>query len=156
MALGDRLEHLGPGVMSQEAQTASKTAHAGALQLADEYRVIHPAILHNILVNLGWRKRGLCYQWADDLTARLEVLKLQTLKLHRGAARLGSRREHSAVVLTAVDQPFEQGIVLDAWRHGGRLFWSAVKADKYPWQEVEVDEGNPQPITSANAAKAAP
>ncbi|HOC52079.1 MAG TPA: hypothetical protein PKI07_13410, partial [Verrucomicrobiota bacterium] len=46
-----------------------------------------------------------------------------------------TRREHSSVVLTAPGQPFEQGIVLDAWRRSGRLYWSGVKEDKYPWIE---------------------
>jgi hypothetical protein len=108
------------------------------LELAREYRVVHPAIFHNVLVNIGVRKRGLCFQWADDLSAKLESLHLRTLRLRRGVARLDTRREHSSVVLTAPGQAFDRGIVLDAWRHSGRLFWSGVKEDKYPWIEVEV------------------
>ena len=48
------------------------------------------------------------------------------------------RQEHSSVVLTAPGQAFDQGIVLDAWRHSGRLYWGAVKADKSPWIEVKM------------------
>ena len=72
-------------------------------------------------MNLGVRKRGLCFQWADDLTLKLQSLRLRTLQLHRGVARLDTRREHSSVVLTAPGQPFDKGVVLDAWRHSGRL-----------------------------------
>jgi hypothetical protein len=84
------------------------------------------------------RKRGLCFQWADDLSAKLQSLQLRTLQLHRGVARLETRREHSSVVLTPSGQPFDQGIVLDAWRHSGRLYWGGVKQDRYPWIEVQV------------------
>jgi hypothetical protein len=94
--------------------------------------------VQNVLVNAGLKQRGLCFHWAEDLSARLEALNLRTLEVHRGVARLETRREHSSVVLTARSQPFPEGIVLDAWRHSGRLYWNYVTADKYPWIRVEV------------------
>jgi len=136
--LADRLEVLSPTVAPAEATLAAETAYSYSAELANEYRVVRPAILHNVLVNLGLRKRGLCFQWADDLSAKLESLHLRTLKVRRGVARLETRREHSSVVLTAPGQAFDQGIVLDAWRHSGHLYWCPVKEDKYPWTEVEV------------------
>jgi hypothetical protein len=136
--LAARLEGLRPTVAPAEAALAARTAYFYSAELAREYRVVRPAILHNVLVNLGLRKRGLCFQWADDLSAKLQSLQLHTLQLHRGVARLETRREHSSVVLTAPGQPFDEGIVLDAWRHSGRLYWDPVKGDKYPWIEVEV------------------
>jgi hypothetical protein len=122
----------------REASLAAKTAHSYAFELAKEYRVVRPAILHNVLVNWGLRKRGLCFQWADDLSAKLQSLDLHTLQVRRGVARLETRREHSSVVLSAPGQPFDEGIVLDAWRRSGRLYWGGVKQDHYPWIEVEV------------------
>jgi hypothetical protein len=136
--LAGHLEALSPTVASAEAALAAETACSYSVELAKEYRVVRPAILHNVLVNLGLRKRGLCFQWADDLSAKLQSLQLRTLQLHRGVARLETRREHSSVVLTAPGQPFDEGIVLDAWRHSGRLYWGGVKQDHYPWIEVEV------------------
>jgi hypothetical protein len=143
--LAARLRGLGPSVDPQEAAFAAETACAYSLELAREYRVVRPAIWHNVLVNWGVRRRGLCFQWADDLSAKLESLHLRTLTVRRGAARLETRREHSSVVLTAPGQAFDQGIVLDAWRHSGRLYWCSVKEDRYPWIEVEViTEGETQ------------
>jgi hypothetical protein len=136
--LAERLEALGPKVAPAEAELTAATAYSYSLELAREYRVVRPAIWHNVLVNWGVRKRGLCYQWADDLSAKLESLHLHALQVRRGVARLETRREHSSVVLTASGQMFDQGIVLDAWRHSGRLYWGPVRADKYPWIEVEV------------------
>jgi hypothetical protein len=136
--LAGRLRALSPKVDEREAVLAAETACACSLELARQYRVVRPAILHNVLVNTGLRQRGLCFQWADDLSARLKSLELRTLEVRRGVARLETRREHSSVVLTAPGQVFEQGIVLDAWRHSGRLCWCGVTKDKYPWIEVEV------------------
>jgi hypothetical protein len=132
------LEALSSTVAPAEATLTVETAYSYSVELAKEYRVVRPAILHNVLVNLGLRKRGLCFQWADDLSAKLQSLQLHTLQLHRGVARLETRREHSSVVLTAPGQPFDEGIVLDAWRHSGRLYWGGVGQDHYPWIEVEV------------------
>ncbi len=136
--LAQALRLLAPTVEATEADRAATCAYAAARELAREYRVVRPAILHNMLVNMGVRDRGLCYHWADDLEARLRALDLKSLELHRGVAGLGTYREHSSVVLTAVGQPFEEGIVLDAWRRGGKLFWLGVKKDRYQWIRVRV------------------
>ena len=139
-ALAERLCGLSPSVDQREAALAAETACVYSLELARQYHAVRPAIWHNVLVNLGLKERGLCFQWADDLSAKLESLHLRTLTLRRGVARLETRREHSSVVLTAPGQAFNYGIVLDAWRHSGRLYWSGVKEDKYPWIEVKVIE----------------
>jgi hypothetical protein len=137
-SLAARLQELSPLVAPDEAARAAEVAHSHSIELAGQYRVARPAILHNVFVNLGLRKRGLCFQWADDLSASLQSLGLRTLQVRRGVARWETLREHSSVVLTAPGQPFSDGIVLDAWRHSGRLYWSGVRQDKYPWIEVEV------------------
>ncbi len=136
--LAQRLCALTNTVAADEATLLAATAHSYSLELARQYRAVRPAILHNVLVNMGLRKRGLCFQWADDLYAKLQSLRLRTLDLHRAVARLDTRREHSSVVVTARGQPFEEGIVLDAWRHSGRLYWGEVKRDPHPWIEVRL------------------
>lgn len=137
--LAARLCALSGTVSPAEATNAAVTACESALRLARDYHVVRPAWFHNVLVNVGLRRRGLCYQWADDLTTDLERLHLKTLQIHRGVARLETRREHSCVVLTALGQAFEEGIALDAWRYCGRLHWSRVTQDKYPWIRVELE-----------------
>jgi hypothetical protein len=105
--------------------------------------VFGPPLFHNFLVNIGLKERGLCYHWAEDLLTRLEALRLATLEFRWGNARAGTLREHNTVVVTAQDQPFDQGIVLDAWRHSGRLHWTHVNADRYPWKEVILTPSPP-------------
>ena len=136
-SLRRRLKALSPSVRADEAQRFAQCAYVTSRQLAREYRVVFPPALNNILVNTGARKRGLCYQWTEDLMRRLDALKLETLELHWGESFAGTFSENNGLVVTAKGQPFEQGIVLDAWRYQGRLFWAPLRADPehYKWKE---------------------
>jgi hypothetical protein len=75
--------------------------------------------------------------WTEDLLEHLRRLDLKSFQLHWGVAHHGEtwRVEHSSVVITAKGQDFEDGIVLDPWRHSGNLYWSLVKKDRYPWRK---------------------
>ena len=137
-ALAKKLSELSPLVNTNEAAQAADAAIRYPLQLARTYHATPPAVINNIFINTGFHPRGLCFQWADDLTVKLMTLHLHTLELHRGVARLGTKHEHSCVVLTASGQAFTNGITLDAWRDCGRLHWSPVPADKFAWQEVDL------------------
>jgi hypothetical protein len=138
-SLGHRLAMLSPKVGVDEAERTAECAYVTSRRLARDYRVVGPPLFHNFLINTGIRKRGLCYQWAQDLIVPLNALELRTLELHWGEARPNTWREHNCVVVTARGQSFEQGIVLDAWRHSGRLFWAPVIADHYPWKENRAE-----------------
>jgi len=119
-----------------EAGLLAETAISYSSYLAEEYRLVRPAILHNVLVRMGLKDRGLCYHWTEDLMQRLVLLELKNFQLHWGVAHRGSElREHNSVVVTARGQKFEEGIVLDPWRNSGELYWARVKNDRYPWKE---------------------
>lgn len=134
-ALAERIAALAPDVSRNEAARLASRAYATANELRHEYRVVGPPLFHNFLVNTGIRKRGLCFQYAEDLLARLDELKLSTLELHWGEARAGTLREHNCVVVTARGGPFRSGIILDCWRHSGHLYWAPLATDDYPWIE---------------------
>jgi hypothetical protein len=133
--LGDRIAALGPKVRRDEARRVAECAYATAELLRHKYGAVWPPLFQNFLVNTGIRKRGLCFQWAEDLLEQLDALKVTTLELHWAEARPGTWREHNCVVVTAKGQPIRDGILLDCWRHSGHLFWSVVSADHYPWVE---------------------
>jgi hypothetical protein len=135
--LRTKLAMLSPTVRVDEAERLAQTAYVTSRRLAREYRVVFPPALNNILVNTGGRKRGLCYQWTEDIMRELDALKLETLELHWGEAFARTFSENNGVVVTAKGQPFSQGIVLDAWRYQGRLYWGPVRKDPegYPWRE---------------------
>ena len=43
------------------------------------------------------------------------------------------------MVITARNQPFQEGIIIDGWRRAGRLYWGKVtKDDEYKWKEAAL------------------
>lgn len=127
--LRDALVALAPDVDPAEAELLSVTAHTTSRDLARKYRLVWTPIFQNLLIHMGKRERGYCGHYTRDIGERLKELKLKTLLLHWGAAFAGTIDENNCLVVTARNQPFEDGIVLDGWRRGGRLFWSALKKD---------------------------
>jgi hypothetical protein len=127
--LRDALVALAPDVDPGEAELLSVTAHTASRDCAREYRLAWSPIFQNFLIHMGKRQRGWCGHYARDIGERLKELRLKTLVLHWGAAFAGTDDESNCLVVTARNQPFEDGIVLDGWRNGGRLFWSLLKKD---------------------------
>jgi len=127
--LQDALAALAPDVDLGEAELLSVTAHTASRSLAREYGLVWSPIFQNFLIHMGKRQRGYCGHYARDIGERLKELKLKTLVLHWGAAFAGTEDESNCLVVTAPNQPFQDGIVIDGWRKGGRLFWCALKKD---------------------------
>src|SRR5438128_6275817 len=114
--LSKALAGLARDVDPAEAELVSVTAHTTARKLAKDYRVVLNPEFTVFLVNVGMRKRGWCGHWAQDLGAHLKELKLKTLVLHWGEAYPNSSSENNSLVVTARNQPFDEGIILEAWR----------------------------------------
>jgi hypothetical protein len=134
--LSKALTGLAPDVDPAEAQLLSVTAHTTARRLKREYRVVLNPEFTVFLYNIGMRKRGWCGHWAQDIGAELKELKLKTLVLHWGEAYPNTTSENNALVVTARNQPFQDGVILDGWRRAGRLFWCPVRKD----DEYEVEQ----------------
>jgi len=127
--LRDALVALAPDVDPGEAEMVSVAAQTTEQSLAREYRVVWNGGFQNLLIHMGKRERGYCGHYTRDIGERLKALKLKTLVLHWGAAYAGTLDENNGLVVTARNQPFENGIVLDGWRRAGRLFWCPLKED---------------------------
>ena len=134
-ALTREISSLGSNIDPDEARRAAIIAYEYPRQLALQYNVTDLPLIHNAKVNAGLRQRGLCYQWADDLEMRLRREDFKTLHLHRAIANADTILiDHSTVIIAQVGESFKQGIVLDPWRNGGRLFWSKTLQDsRYAW-----------------------
>ncbi|WP_405109006.1 hypothetical protein L0Z65_15355 [Phaeobacter sp. BS52] len=131
------IEALSPDVDPAEAARAAHIAYSHATALAEEYQVTTSPILHNTLVNSGVRQRGLCYHYAEDMQARLQSEGFQSLTILRAIAepRNSFRIEHSSAVIAPKGAGIYGGIVLDPWRYGGKLYWSATSDDpRYDWE----------------------
>lgn len=112
-----------------EAALMSETAHRMSRRCAREYGVHGDPAVHNYLIHIGVKKKGICADYTRDIGAKLKEFHFKTLVLHWGAAWAKESDENNALVVTARNQPFLDGIVLDGWRRGGRLFWCKVKDD---------------------------
>jgi len=127
-ALQDDLTDLNRQANMLEARQVAETAITYSSYLAEVYELVRPAVLHNVLVRMSIKERGLCYHWTEDLMKQLKSLDLKTYQLHWAVAYRGSElREHNSVVITATDQAFENGMVLDPWRNSGNLYWDLIR-----------------------------
>ena len=128
---------LGPEVDRDEARRAAEISYAHSHRLALEYEITDPPIIHNTKVNLGIKPRGLCWHWAHDMEKRLAQERFATLDLHRAVANADNafRLEHSTAIVSAKGADYDDGIILDPWRKGGRLTWMPVREDDaYNWE----------------------
>ncbi len=128
---------LGPEVNRDEARRAAEISYAHSHRLALEYEITDPPIIHNTKVNLGIKPRGLCWHWAHDMEKRLAQERFATLDLHRAVANADNafRLEHSTAIVSAKGADYDDGIILDPWRKGGRLTWMPVREDDaYNWE----------------------
>lgn len=117
-----------------EAARLAHASYATTSALVSHYRPLRPPQLGNLAFHLGLRDRALCCHWVEDLLRALTALELESFELHWGVAHHGSQlREHSAVIAVPTGGTLQQGLVLDAWRHSGRLHWVRADRDRYPW-----------------------
>ncbi len=133
--LTQAVQRLAPTIDPNEAARAAQISYSYSAELAVAYNVTDAPLIHNTKVNQGLRPRGLCWHWADDLEARLRQEQFKTLVLHRAIANSDTILiQHSTVIVSAKGQDMEDGIVLDPWRYGGRLFWAPMAEDtRYRW-----------------------
>ncbi len=128
---------LGPNVDPAEAARAARLAYSVSSDLAREYEITDLPLVHNAKVNIGIKKRGLCYHWARDVQTRMVHARFATLQFDRLVANADNPflLEHSTAVVLARGGNWRDGIVLDPWRTGGTLHWDHVLSDtKYNWK----------------------
>jgi len=126
---------LGPNIDKTEATFVAREAVLYPKHLANEYRLIGPPNSHNVLVNTGKRKRGLCYEWAQDMTKHIaEGRTFKTLSLKRAVANKGRSVEHNVLTVAAKGKGIKDAYILDAWRNSSELYWVMTSEDpNYDW-----------------------
>ncbi len=135
--LGRTIAALDESIDPGEARRAARVALEYSHQLARQYDVTTSPLMHNLLVNIGVKSRGLCIHWTEDLLVRLREENFDSLDLHWAIANhdVAFRIEHSTVVISAAGDSLYRGLVLDPWLDGGRLFWDYTLQDHaYEWQ----------------------
>ena len=136
--LNAALLSLGPGIDPEEAARAARVSYVHTHELAIQYRITDPALIHNTKVNLGLKPRGLCKDWAEDMQKRLDAEEFQTLTIHRAIGALVGV-DHSTVIISRRGESMYDGIVIDPWRKGGRLTWIATREDTaWGWEPQHI------------------
>lgn len=115
--------------LSYDIKNYSKT-------LKQAYKLTSFANFNNFLVNIGVKKRGLCWELAYDM---LDFLKSKNYRIdyYIGGANIDNYwKEHNVLVLTCKGCEFQNGVVIDTWRYGGELYFSRVDKDKdFEWSQ---------------------
>ncbi len=127
----------------QEAQELAVLAVTYPKVLANRYHLVSPPLYHNFLVNIGQRKRGLCFQFVEDIMKEINKHNFDSFHFRWGRANADKLNEHNVIVVTGdKDDNFDDGIILDAWRNSGNLLFWRVKDDpEYKFKEwQEGDE----------------
>ncbi len=130
-------------VSAFEAGLVARMVVEHAELLTRQYRLVRPPWRHNLYVNFGLKRRGLCHHWTADLLAIVGEQHFETLEFRWAIARGGTPREHNSMVVLPRGRPFRSGLVLDPWRRSGRMVWAPVQADRYPWEEADWKPGVP-------------
>ncbi|NVJ53587.1 MAG: membrane lipoprotein lipid attachment site-containing protein [Campylobacteraceae bacterium] len=119
----------------QEAKEFSKSIILYSSFLAKKYEVNTHPLIHNTLINLNLKEKGLCYHYANDLLKYINYKNFKSFNFKKIISKRNEYFEHTALILTRKDISFENSIVLDAWRNAGKLYFSKVKNDKqYKWE----------------------
>jgi len=129
-----------PSVTYKDADAIANMVVYYSQVLANRYKLITPPLLHNIMVNTGFKPRGLCRDWTEDLIKRSWEINPESLDIYWGVASRGSTmHEHSSLVITAKRKPFSTGYIFDPWRNSGNLFWVKVTEDpEYQWEDLNA------------------
>ncbi len=124
-------------VDKKEAKDLAKKAIAQSHTLAKEYNLVKPPLFQNFLVNIGLRKKGLCWQFALDMLSFVKKQNYKSFDYYIGGANIGNYwSEHNVLVVTCKGCGFKDGILLDPWRDSGNLYFSKLKDDKeYKWKQ---------------------
>ncbi len=131
-------------VPRQESFYLSRDIFQKTKSLTKEFELTSPPIWHNFLVNIGMRKKGLCFDWSDALYLYLNKRNYPHYAFHLVGANIGEYfSEHNALVIIPKGGKIEKGIIIDPWRNSGKLYFSKVKDDKaYVWSH-RTDRGCP-------------
>lgn len=139
--LSHKLQGLDENISLREADYLAWDIYHKTDELTESYALVSPPQFHNFLVNVGVREKGLCYHFSDALYLHLKSQEYEQFDFHLLGANIGEYwSEHNALVVVAKGCNSEKcilsnGILIDAWRDSGEVYYSRVSEDKsYHWK----------------------
>jgi hypothetical protein len=132
---------LDANISLEEADYLAWDIYHKAQELTESYALVSPPQFHNFLVNVGVREKGLCYHFSDALYLHLKSQGYEHFDFHLVGANIGEYwSEHNALVVVAKGCKnekciLESGILIDAWRDSGEVYYARVSEDRsYHWK----------------------
>ena len=139
--LSQTLQDLNESISVEEADYLAWDIYHKSYTLTEEFELVSPPQFHNFLVNVGARKKGLCYHFSDALYLHLKSQGYESFDFHLVGANIGEYwSEHNALVVVAKNCKSEtcilnSGILIDAWRDSGEVYYSKLDQDeRYHWK----------------------
>jgi len=134
LQLSTMISSLDDSIDKKEARDLALFAIPYTKKLANSYSLVLSPNFQNFLVNIGYKKKGYCYNYADDLGYALVKRGYKSFDIYRIIHKRGSIFEHNAIMITP-HFTTQKGVILDGWRDAGELFFSRLKDDKdYDWK----------------------
>ncbi len=126
-------------IASDEAKQLSYEIFQETEKLKQKFNPTSQPLFNNILVNVGVKEKGLCYQWSDALYLHFSKKQYTHFEFHLLVANKGEYfYEHNTLVVVAKGGKVLEGIVIDPWRNSGKLYFSKVSEDReYEWKHRE-------------------
>ena len=90
-------------------------------------------LIHNSLVNGGFREHGLCFHWANELFREVQDTIPRGLVLSLIQTDGGRINDHHALSVHHALQNWKEGILLDAWKGGGRVHFCPISDSSRLW-----------------------
>lgn len=104
--------------------------------LKKKYKSIFIPIVHNMMIDIGVRKRGACKHWAEDLLEFMKPMDRKFFDVTWGESNPEKFTEHNVAVILPKGGVFNDGMMIDPWRTSGNPFWLKVTEDThFHWQQ---------------------
>jgi len=134
LKLTKELTSLDNSIDPYEAKDLARFSISYTKKLANSYGLVLSPNFQNFLINIGLKKKGYCYNYADDLGYALVQRGYNSFDIYRIIHKKGTMFEHNAIMITP-HYTIQKGVVLDGWRDAGKLYFSRLKDDKeYSWK----------------------
>lgn len=122
-------------IIKKETTLLSKEVFSYSKTLQKEYKLISPPLYHNFLVNLGVKKRGLCWHFTFDLLTHLKKQNYKSFDYYIVGANINDYwKEHNALLVTCQGCEIQKGVIIDLWRNSGEPYFVKFGFDsEYKW-----------------------
>jgi len=133
--LSSEISSLSNTISKDEALDIALFSTSYTKKLANSYDLVGSPKFQNFLINMGFKKKGYCYNYADDLASALSQRGYETISIYRAAHKQYTYFEHNCVVITPKDRN-DIGVILDGWRDAGKLYFDLMSRDRknYNWK----------------------